>query len=383
MNALKYKLSNLETEDGRIRRKGELSEGQERQLQRNAEREEALKKTIVDLEEELYDKLHPQQAGKTKKRSVQQSVDYEDGEDDFFDRTKHQDNDGIGNEESEKTLVAKWKNLYQQQKHRKERTLPQAENHASSLASKLDKLQQSGDEEAFFVKNDWMLAKETLQKITAEQEKAHSTMTEIEKLLKIVNPKLFVDRETGYVGEGLPPVIAEPKTADASPRAMLPPPIRPGPKRSEPGSSDLGFMSMPPPVARKVPVPTSSSNDASPLEDSEEKNHSIMPPPMPPPKRKRVVGPSMPPPSAMATTSSFPTKSSAGMSPPPGRKPQGTLAFLATMTKPETENPPETKIVKPTARKPVIDVKKDEWRAPEGQDGSGMTKLNAKFAGRY
>jgi hypothetical protein len=31
----------------------------------------------------------------------------------------------------------------------------------------------------------------------------------------------------------------------------------------------------------------------------------------------------------------------------------------------------------------VADPKKDEWRAPQGQDGSGITKLNAKFAGRY
>jgi hypothetical protein len=30
-----------------------------------------------------------------------------------------------------------------------------------------------------------------------------------------------------------------------------------------------------------------------------------------------------------------------------------------------------------------MDTKKDEWVAPKGQDGSGRTKLNEKFAGRY
>jgi pSer/pThr/pTyr-binding forkhead associated (FHA) protein len=46
LNVMKNKLINLETEDARIRRKGELTEGQEKQLQRNAEREIALKRKV-------------------------------------------------------------------------------------------------------------------------------------------------------------------------------------------------------------------------------------------------------------------------------------------------------------------------------------------------
>jgi hypothetical protein len=372
LNALKYKLSNLETEDGRIRRKGELTEGQERQLHRNAEREETLKKSIVDLEEELHDKIYPEKAGN--KKTVVGTQKMDDDEDDFFDRTKQRDDNGIGDEESEKTLVAKWTNLYQQQKHRNERILPQAQSHASSLTAKLAKLQASGDEEAFFVQNDLQLAKETLEKNLGEQKKAQETMKEIEYLLKIVNPKLNVDRDSGYIGEGPPPQVKEEPPKEDSTMTMLPPPIRPKPvKTREEVNDDAGHLSMPPPMARKPPT------SSSPIE-SDDKNHSLMPPP----KRKRVVGPSMPPPSSSSSsitrsTDSLPKTTS-------DKKPQGTLAFLATMTKQKggkSSGSPEAKSSKPTVSKAVVDPKKDEWRAPEGQDGSGATKLNAKFAGRY
>jgi hypothetical protein len=85
------------------------------------------------------------------------------------------------------------------------------------------------------------------------------------------------------------------------------------------------------------------------------------------------------------------------------KQPQGTLAFLASMStkKQQQQQPSERKSSATSLLLPppdmndnqaqnsknqaalIIDPKKDEWRAPEGQDGSGRTKLNATFAGRY
>jgi hypothetical protein len=59
--------------------------------------------------------------------------------------------------------------------------------------------------------------------------------------------------------------------------------------------------------------------------------------------------------------------------------PVGTLAFLSSGSiVPDQENK--------TFQKDellIIDDKKDVWVAPQGQDGSGRTKLNEKFGGRY
>jgi hypothetical protein len=406
LNAHKYKVANLQTEDERIQRKGELSEGQERQLQRNAERETALVESIAELEEELYKKLHPDEAPSARHKKAA-STAYDDDDMDFYDRTKEQSNNGIDTEgESEKTLTVKWNNIYQQQTQRVKR-LEEAQAQELALRERLGQLEAAGDEESFFVQNDLQIAKETVEKIEAEQLEDKNTIMEIGRLLKIVNPKLVVDHESGYIGEGPPKKhtdpIREPPTANNT--MMLPPPyIRPAP--SSP-SNDAAFLSMPPPpravhtpppravhspppprAVHSPPPPHAAAPAASlsppqrrvvlPSSADGEPQHQ---PPlesdrvMPPPKRIRVVGPSMPPPAFK------------GPARPP---PQGTLAMLSAHTTTTTatnsssyENKKSANHVQKDKGPAVADPKKDEWRAPQGQDGSGITKLNAKFAGRY
>ena len=357
LNTLKYKLSNIQTEDDRIRRKGELSQGQEKQLQRNAEREENLKRNIIELEEELYDKIYPEKAGTKKKESnLHQNLGGED-DDDFFDRTQQKDESIINSEESEKSLISKWEKLYQQKRHQETSSIPQAKSKVDSLRQRLVTLEARGDEEAFFVSNDLSLAKEALDKLYGEQQRALRNMDEIEKLLKVVNPKIKMDRHSGYIGEGIPkaPPIDEKVTPlEDLTKKMMPPPVMLPPSlgTKEANRTSEDFI-MPPPMMRKPSL----------TETKKEREEGIMAPPMRPPKRKRVVGPSMPQPQATG---------------------KGTLAFLSSMTKPSnSDKPSPDKLPIKDEMTSAPDSKKDVWRAPEGQDGSGITKLNAKFAGRY
>jgi hypothetical protein len=81
-------------------------------------------------------------------------------------------------------------------------------------------------------------------------------------------------------------------------------------------------------------------------------------------KRVRVLGPAMP----------YPAKRVAA--------PTSTLAFITSPSETARESAP-TVARKAKPLDSGFDIKKDEWKAPAGQDGSGKTKLNEKFAGRY
>ena len=120
-------------------------------------------------------------------------------DDDFFDRTQQKDESIINSEESEKSLISKWEKLYQQKRHQETTSIPQAKSKVDSLRQRLVTLEARGDEEAFFVSNDLSLAKEALDKLYGEQQRALRNMDEIEKLLKIVNPKINMDRHSGSV----------------------------------------------------------------------------------------------------------------------------------------------------------------------------------------
>jgi pSer/pThr/pTyr-binding forkhead associated (FHA) protein len=385
LNGMKYKLENLETESARIRRKGnDLTEGQTKQLQRNAEREETLRKSIIELEETLYDKLYPDSTSKKSKSKSRRQNDVEDDDedDDFFDRTKNNDNnrndpnhnntgsDDIGVEaESEKSLVFKWKKFFDEQSKMKGSILDQAEDRVVALQERLFQLQPNGDEDAFFVENDLKLAKEKKDKIVSSIETTISKMIEVEKLLKIVNPKIRCDWATGYIGEGPSPFpsLQKPETESIEmppppppsimPRKLIPAPPAPGNK-----TTDVETEVMPKPLSRPAPTET------------ETKNNDFV---MPAPKRKRVVGPAMPPPTATSNSNSKPLS----------KPPAGTLSFLNSTSNTDNHNGRPTKSNNETkavgSSQGSVDPKQDVWRAPEGQDGSGRTKLNEKFAGRY
>ena len=219
LNALKHKLTNLETEDARIRRKGDLTQGQEHQLQRNAEREDQLKNNIQEKEEVLFEKLYgeKEQSFHVKRKAVlANEKGYDEDEDDFFDRTKggssnktgeNSENDVAAEAESEESLTLKWNKFFKELKHLNDTALHQANTRVHSLKERLEKLKASGDEEAFFVQNDLQLAREAAKKIKLPAEKAHSALGKCERLVRIVNPKIQCHRSAGYIGEDRSPSL--------------------------------------------------------------------------------------------------------------------------------------------------------------------------------
>jgi hypothetical protein len=383
LNAAKYKLQNLQTEDDRIRRKGgDLSEGQERQLQRNAEREKALMESIEELEAGLYDKLYPEQSAKeASTRHGQQELEVE--EDEFFDRTKRVEKSVVEDGESETTLIEKWKRLQTQQSQRRLVTLESAKAKVDRVSALHSAVEASGDmDEAFFVQNDLQLAQEELHKISNVIGEIEENLNEIEKLLRLVNPKLKFDRISGYIGIGDPKRRDEetPRVESMAPplpkqrsSTMLPPPGQCLVLQPEDQSSPWEPFSMLPPPPKQVAAPKGNESPKQVLPDTV----------MPPPKRMRVDGPVMPPPQNKACVTngnmpSIPAKDHHRA------KVRSTLSFIASSSKTVEATPSLPKDAPSDAKVQLtMDPKADTWRAPTGQDGSGNTKLNAKFAGRY
>jgi hypothetical protein len=342
LRALQYKLENLNKESDRIRRKGELSEGQERQLQRNEEREGKLQEEIQEKETELHRKVFPGKriAGHASSREKESYGGGEDDVDDFYDRTKDAGPDqGIQEGETEQSLTAKWEVDRKLLKAARVE-LEDTKLKAIQIERRLETLQATGDEEAFFVQNDLDLAKETIEKIKRETIRLQKESEESKRLLRIVNPKLKIDESTGCIA-------------------------------SQGGTDEF---SMPPPTM-KAPAatqPPSSNSDSF----------------MPPPKRMRV-GPDDPSHISPGPSLQPPIEEKSKLKTAPG-PPQGTLSIIfSEASGPEASGkrtvPDSRKETKEKQKQTAVnsDPQNDVWQAPKDQDGSGITKLNAKFAGRY
>jgi pSer/pThr/pTyr-binding forkhead associated (FHA) protein len=414
LNSIKYKLANLETEDSRIRRKGgDLTDGQQKQLDRNAEREAVLRNSIREKEERLQDKLNDRSSKRKKATNNLHENSHEDEDDDFFDRTKNDSSNRLGDgtndydaeeAETEETLTLKWKKCFDEQEYLTTTSLLKAKNRVDTLKNELQLMWTSGNEEAFFVQNDLQLAVESKKKIESSLAKNNTTMDGIERLLKVVNPKIHCNRTLGYIGEGQPrqqlplpslsssefqkPEIMEGKTDETRSSLKPPPPVvlsttqntnlaAPAPAELPETHKEnkIDDTSMPPPPvlmqnessAKIASVATTQQSTVSPAN-----------------KRKRIFGPGAVPPNKSSKAANHHI---------------GTLSFLdhsSTTSKVddtriksiESKNAETSK--KSSSQKPPYlqqasadSSKMDVWRAPKGQDGSGKTKLNEKFAGRY
>ena len=172
--------------------------------------------------------------------------------------------------------MVKWKSLQWQLSLTSTKKIP----HVLAIVDEYEaKSTQAEGEEAFFIKNDLHLAQESIEKLRSEETHLTSEITEVEKLLQIVNPDLQMDRETGTIGppeeqERKKPTLDAKGVVDSKPdeMSMLPPPDRIVPTTQQISSQQPTPKSSPTSLNRK----RASPDQALPLT-------SMLPPP---PKRR-------------------------------------------------------------------------------------------------
>mmetsp|Transcript_16034 Transcript_16034/g.24948 ORF Transcript_16034/g.24948 Transcript_16034/m.24948 type:complete len:715 (-) Transcript_16034:1160-3304(-) len=436
-----YKFNTISTESKRISQKQdnnvmgvELTDGQRNQLAKNRDKLTALEASLRGLKEKIEEGMclaihgkglnHGHSQGRRRDDGYHgQDGEDEDDVDDFFDRTattlKRQRNNDHEDEqvESESSLIQKWKMLIQSyskqqiviaSKTRQCNNLQHQINNSSSAAGE-------DEEDAFFLQNDLNLVMEDVKKATRRLEDMESDLKGVERLLKIVNPKLSWDRELGVIGTDLHvdtvkaksrELEADNATADVANEQdesimMMPPP----PQKAGISTSANSFDMPPPPVmsttaAAKRPISSSDmmpppppkatmgATESTSLNVDEKKDineHPINPDratpqekgeqsPSPPKKKRQLLGPMRPPP---------PTTNAAGTQ-------GGTLAALKQFNEASSNNnshdharKKQKKSNNSATAAVVFDSRKDEWNAPTDQDGSGRTSLHDKFKGRY
>lgn len=378
------KLQAIQLETSRIVQKEdrgvELTDGQTKQVEKNRERIDTLEKDLEDLtvriEEGIYGVVYGVQINLRKKRKVHSEVLDEDV-DDFYDKTAQREkkqrtrNDEA---ESESELIQKWKTIHKSYEEQRE-VVSKAERKSVEIQSEISSMDD--DDEAFFLRNDLTLANEDLSKARALLDRIAKEWTETEYLLKIVNPKLDWDRDANWIGTDGERI----KEQNAAKQNELP---------IEPISSaqaEEDIMLPPPPKITAV-----NSDLTSSLDETEATLSAAMPSPSPVPTAAQKSHPIPTPLSVTQQTNpgndglkASARKRQVG---PSRSSTLGTLAALQQAAQPQlndkshnTSQHQASNQNTPSAT--VFDSRKDEWRAPKDQDGSGRTSLHDKFKGRY
>mmetsp|Transcript_13944 Transcript_13944/g.21268 ORF Transcript_13944/g.21268 Transcript_13944/m.21268 type:complete len:502 (+) Transcript_13944:71-1576(+) len=315
MRAKKYKYDNITTENERILAKGELSTGQERQVQRNNEKLLNLRDELSQIEEDLRNKAFAGE--KVKYQSLFMAAN---DDDDVEDRTRPK----LTLQESpetEESLILKWKS-YQKQWVAQKVAMIKAESEVENIRSNMSLVKD--EEDRFYLQNDFNLAKDVRDKISHRQSSLVIEIKATEELLKIVNKQIKLDLDSGYIGSAS--LYRQNMSASLSSTSVSPSPQT---------------------VRKLPPVPSFRTPTEKNPNDIVENATNVN-------KRRRVIGP------ALAKESSSESSQ-------------------------QNEHSKSTKTLKGDVCVPSSfgDKEKDVWRIPVGQDGSGRTKLNDKFKGRY
>lgn len=407
LEAKRYKLSNLQLESERIRNKqysmsgggedGGLTHGQSAQLARNQEREESLIREIAEQEDAL--RLRMEGDGNGEKSRVgkatakrKQYLDNLFQDEEVEDRTENVKKNSAQGLDDEKSLTIRWKKSMKKLKDI-DKVLLFARRKVETLQMTLSSMSHTADDsDQFFVKNDLELANDDFENKKKEKQSILNELDVTEKLLKLINEKIVIDRKTLYVGNKISYVSSNEKVSPLKRKlnessSMPPPPSLPRRETCPQGSS---YMMPPPPSMLK-----SNTISMPPPPSLQKKIDSAVEPLMiPPPTRqigtdrnpsrgttnnKNVTGtetrPIMPLPKRQVGPERKSLKGTLDIVRESMNSAQGLKSTLMLKTDKSASN---TK-----TNNNMVDEKRNLWRAPKGQSGDGFTKLNEKFAGRY
>lgn len=387
IQAKKYKLNNIKEEMRRIEVKShtiELSSGQLQQLERITKQKDTLQQEIDALQQDLDAKINTNNNNKENSTALKSTNEYiydEDDVDDFYDRTTSSSNKRqkqCTQAETIESLKIKWKSFLQtlqMQQSRSQQSQIQVQTIQQDIQDK--KNNGSTNEDCFFLQNDLEIVNQQYHKHNNDIANTEKELAEFERLMLIINDKLVFDRKLFFIGtqanldllrnETKPQNIKIPSTNEA----LMPPPPRLLPRQIVSSKQNNPDVTQMPPPSRPV-----NNIMSPPCSSSQYKHHQ----------------------STQTHSSSPHTKKTRHG--PCHATPVGTLQSIQQVSLSSSISNQETiklknsrKINQEIKRNSGIiynqnktnsnDPKVDQWIAPKEQDGSGKTKLNDKFGGRY